>query len=143
MENGLHGVRPPSAVHGDFAAVVNAIPDKPIIYYQIGYPSSPSLGSSPEQQATFITEAFRAWDEHADRILMLDFQWMHETPAFGLDQYAEYYQSDSPDFRAFLGSLGLQSWSGKPKPAWGVLSREAAARGFGPARGEPTNTGPS
>lgn len=131
MTAGLAGVRPPAAVHADFRTVVNAIPVKPIIYYQIGYPSSPVLGSSPEQQAAFISETFRAWDEHPQRILMLNFQWMHETPEIGLDQYAEYYRYDTPEFRAFLGSLGFQSWSGKPKPAWEALRREAAARGFG------------
>jgi len=131
MKHKLGGVKSPKAVHADFKAVVNAIPQKPIIYYQIGYPSSPKLGSSPQKQAAFITEAFRAWDTHADRILMLNFQWMHETPPFGVDQYVKYYQNETPEFRAFLGSLGLMSWEGKPKPAWEVLKKEAKARGFG------------
>jgi len=131
MENGLRGVKPPSVVSRDFATVVHTIPQKPIIYYQIGYPSSPALGSSPKQQAAFVRAAFRAWDEHANRILMLNFQWMHEIPKAGLDQYAEYYDNDTRKFREFLGSLGFQSWSGKPKPAWDVFKNEAADRGFG------------
>lgn len=131
MKNQLGGVKPPQAVHEDFETVVNGIPEKPIIYYQIGYPSSTDLGSSLEQQAAFITEVFHAWDRYADRILMLNFQWMHETPPFGIDQYVQYYQYDTADFRAFLGSLGLQSWEGLPKPAWGRLKEEAKARGFG------------
>lgn len=131
MQNKLGGVESPKAVHANFETVVQAIPRKPIIYYQIGYPSSSVLGSSVEQQAAFIKEAFRAWDTQVSRILMLNFQWMHETPTFGVDQYVEYYQYDTPDFRAFLGSLGLQSWSGEPKPAWETLKKEAKARGFG------------
>lgn len=131
MKKKLSGVKSPKVVHADFEVVVNAIPRKPIIYYQIGYPSSSALGSSPAQQSAFITEAFRAWDKHAGRVRMLNFQWMHETPKQGLDHYANYYEYDTPDFRAFLGSLGLQSWSGEPKPAWGVLKKEARARGFG------------
>lgn len=131
MLNKLGGVKPPQVVHVDFELVVNAIPGKPIIYYQIGYPSSATLGSSLEQQAEFIHETFRAWDAHANRILMLNFQWMHETPKFGIDKYVEYYQYDTTDFRAFLGSLGLQSWEGSPKPAWETLKKEAKARGFG------------
>ena len=130
MKHKLRGVKSAKSVHADFSTIVNAIPDKPIIYYQIGYPSSSILGSSPKQQAMFMTEAFRAWDAHADRILMLNFQWMHETPKFGLDQFAAYYKYDTPNFRAFLGSLGLQSWSGQPKPAWNTLAQEAKARGF-------------
>ncbi len=131
LNSKLEGVKPPQIVHADFQTVVNAIPQKPIIYYQIGYPSSPSLGSSLHQQAAFITEAFRAWDTHASRIRMLNFQWMHETPDVGVDQYVKYYQHDTPNFRAFLGSLGLQSWSGEPKPAWETLKKEAKTRGFG------------
>jgi len=131
MKNKLAGVKSPQVVHDDFATVVSAIPNKPIIYYQIGYPSSTALGSSLEKQAAFVTEAFRAWDKHADRILMLNFQWMHEAPKTGVDHYVKYYKYDTPAFRNFLGSLGLQSWSGEPKPAWEVLSNEAKARGFG------------
>ena len=131
MQKKLRGVRSPHDVHADFEAVVNAIPQKPIIFYQIGYPSSPALGSSLEQQAEFITEAFRAWDTYASRIRMLNFQWMHEAPESGVDKYADYYQYDTPEFRELLGSLGLQSWMGKPKPAWGTLIKEAKARGFG------------
>jgi len=131
MESGLRGVQSPTVVSLDFAAVVRAIPQKPIIYYQIGYPSSPTLGSSPQQQAAFVRAVFHAWDAHANRITMLVFQWMHDVPKFGVDQYAQYYGNDTRKFREFLGSLGLQSWSGKPKPAWDVLKKEATARGFG------------
>lgn len=131
MRHKLGGVKSPEVVHTDFRTVVEAIPQKPIIYYQIGYPSSPALKSSLTQQSNFITEAFRAWDTDARRILMLNFQWMHEAPNFGVDQYVEYYQYDTPNFREFLGSLGLQSWSGDPKPAWNTLKEESKARGFG------------
>ena len=131
MKRKLRGVREPRSVHADFDRVVNAIPKKPIIYYQIGYPSSAALGSSEKHQASFIVEAFRAWDKHADRIRMLNFEWMHETPKHGLDHYTKYYQYDTPDFRSFLGSLGLQSWEGKPKLAWHAFIKEAKARGFG------------
>lgn len=130
MKPGLKGVLPPMAVHNDFGVAANAISGKPIIYYQIGYPSSTQLDSSEEQQAGFVSEAFRAWDQYAGRILMLNFQWMHEIPPFGLDQFAEYYQHDSPEFRAFLGSLGLRGWSGQAKPAWLALKKEARRRGF-------------
>jgi len=131
MKEKLSGVEAPQSVHADFDTIVSAIPKKPIIFYQIGYPSSDSLGSSPARQADFIRESFSAWDQHIDRIFMLNYQWMHETPDFGVDKYTKYYKYDTPHFRAFLGSLGLQSWQGKPKPAWDVLEKEAAARGFG------------
>ncbi len=130
--NGAPGkVQPPEDVHADFQTVVDSISTKPIIYYQIGYPSSQLIGSSDKQQARFITEVFRAWDTHSDRIHMLNFQWMHEAPPTAIDGYADYFNYDTVEFRAFLGSIGLQSWMGEPKPAWGRLSEEARSRGFG------------
>ncbi len=131
MQQKLASVKSPNAVHDDFAAAVNAIEDKPIFFYQIGYPSNPALKSSLQQQAEFITETFKAWDEHANRIRLLNFQWMHEAPSHGVQKYVDYYQYDSQSFRAFLGSLGLQSWTGEPKPAWKRLQQEAHSRGFG------------
>jgi hypothetical protein len=56
---------------------------------------------------------------------------MHEAPKVGVDHYVKYYKHDTPAFRNFLGSLGLQSWSGEPKPAWEILKKEAKTRGFG------------
>ena len=47
------------------------------------------------------------------------------------DDYNKIFNYDTPNFRAFLGSLGLQSWSGDPKPAWEALMKEANPRGFG------------
>ena len=131
MEPGLKRVRPPTVVREDFNAIVAAVPDKPMLLYQIGYPSSPALRSSPEQQAAFVRAAFSAWDTHSNRMRLLNFQWMHETTSKGLDHYADYYDYDTKHFRAFLGSLGLQTWSGEPKPAWQALKEEARARGFG------------
>ena len=134
MARGLEAVRPPGSIHADLDAIVAAIPARPVVFYQIGYPSSPELGSSPARQAAFVEEAFRAWDRHAGRVPMMAFQWMHEAPGPGLDHFAGYYGNHTPAFRAFLGSLGLRSWSGRPKPAWEVLGREARKRGFGRPR---------
>jgi len=47
------------------------------------------------------------------------------------DYYADYYQNGTPEFRYFLGSLGLKSWSGEAKPAWQTLKNESTLRGFG------------
>ncbi len=131
MQNKLASVKLPQAVHTDFATAVNTIEDKPVFFYQIGYPSSPALQSSLQQQAEFITETFKAWDAHANRIRLLNFQWMHEAPNHGVQKYVDYYKYDSQSFRAFLGSLGLQSWTGEPKPAWEQLKKEAHSRRFG------------
>ena len=131
MKPGLRGVRPPDAVHRDFEILAQAIPEKPVMVYQIGYPSSATLGSSQQKQASFITEMFRAWDRYPDRIQLLNLQWMHEAPEFGVDRFTDYYQNNDLHFRAFLGSLGLKGWQGEPKAAWITLERESKARGFG------------
>ena len=126
-----NGVKPPKSVHADFESMVSSVPNKPIVFYQIGYPTSPVLKSSEKKQSEFIMEVFKVWDKYSDRINMLNFQWMHESPDFGVDHYTKYYEYDTPEFRAFLGSLGLKSWSGEPKPAWFTLKQEAKIRGFG------------
>ncbi len=136
MREALSGVKPPAVVHEDFATVAGAFPDKPIIFYQIGYPSSEKLGSSQAMQSEFIREAFSAWDDNAKSILMLNFQWLHEAPQRGLDEYVDYYGFDSEHFRAFLGSLGLKSWAGEPKLAWRKIVEEARKREFGVAEAE-------
>lgn len=134
LSEGLGTVKPLETIRADFALALAAVPDKPLVYYQIGYPSSDKLGGSVELQADFVSRVFEVWDEYADRVRMVNFQWMHETPPYGVDEFSRYYQNDDDNFRAFVGSIGLKSWEGEPKPAWERLRQEAAARGFGIAR---------
>lgn len=123
-------VEAPSVVADAFATLVAAYPDQPIALYQYGYPSSEAIGSSEALQAGFIRESFAAWDTHADQIAVIDFTWLTDMSAESVAFFEDYYSYSTPEFRAFLGSLGLRYADGTPKTALATLRDEAAARGW-------------
>ncbi|MBZ0277849.1 MAG: hypothetical protein K8I60_17005 [Anaerolineae bacterium] len=124
-------VHDPAVVRDLFAALVDLYPDKPISFYQIGYPSSPVLNSSEAAQAQFIREVFQAWDIYADHVRMVDFTWLTDIPAEQVAFYQEYYHFATERFGQYLGTLGLRYHDGTPKQALDVLTEEAHARGWG------------
>jgi hypothetical protein len=126
-------VRPVTDVRGDLDKLVGLYPTKPIYFRGAGYPSSPEVGSSLGQQAAFVSELFRAWDAHADRIPVMTFFTMNEYSPKVLAQLGTYYGSSDPKFLAFLGTLGLRTYSpgrGTDKPGWDALATGAHARGW-------------
>lgn len=128
-----YAVQPLSTLGADLAAIVAAYPGKPIFLREAGYPASPTLGSSVDQQAAFVAELFRVWDDHADRIPLLTFFTMNDYSPQALDSLSKYYGSTDPRFLAYLGSLGLRTYgpdAGTDKPAWSALSHGAHARGW-------------
>ncbi len=123
-------VREPEVVGEDWDALVTLYPGREIHFPEVGYPSSPLLGSSEEKQARFVEAVFRAWDRHAEQIGMVSFIWLHEITEERLAAYSQYYGVRDERFLAYLGSLGLRSAEGEAKPAFGVLLKEARRRGW-------------
>jgi hypothetical protein len=124
-------VRAPESVHDDFAALVELYGDKPIYFFQLGYPSSELINSSEELQAQFIREVFAAWDEYAEQILFIKFTWLHDISPEAVAFNEAYYGFENEAFAAFLGSLGLRTYAGEDKLAWVALREEAHTRGWG------------
>lgn len=122
--------RPLTGINDDFAVIVEQYPDKPIWFYQYGLPSSPVLNSSEELQADFIRESFRVWDTYADHVQMIDFTWLTDMSRDEVAYFEDYYSYSSPEFAAFLGSLGLRHADGTPKLALEALREEAQRRGW-------------
>lgn len=127
-ENG--DVKDPSVVFADFDRIVSLYPDQPIYFFQFGYPSSEYIHSSEERQAQFIRAAFQAWDAHADRIILLDFTWLHDKSPQEVKDFEKYYGFSNRSFAEFLGSLGLRTYDGRDKSAFQTLIAEAQARGW-------------
>jgi hypothetical protein len=126
-------VRPVEGVRADVDAIVALYPTTPLFFRQAGYPSSTDVGSSPDQQAAFVTELFRAWDAHQAQIPLMTFFTMNDYSPQAVTQLAQYYGSSDPKFLAYLGSVGLRTYapaSGTNKPGWDALVRAAAARGW-------------
>lgn len=123
-------IEEPSTVGGVFDDLVDRFPDLPILFAEIGSPSTSVCGSSEALQAEFVTRAFQAWDRHADQIEYLDFVWMHDISQEALDRFEAYYGVSEECFLEYLGTLGLKSFEGVDKPAWGRLVEEAEARGW-------------
>ncbi len=123
-------IEPPSTVPGVFDDVAARFPGRPILFAEIGAPSTDSCGSSTSAQADFVSEAFAAWDRHAEQVELLEFVWMHDIDAAALARYESYYGLSERCFLDYLATLGLQSADGTDKPAWTRLVYEAAARGW-------------
>lgn len=95
-----------------------------------GMESTGQCGSSEALQADFVTEAFQAWDRHADQVEMLEFVWMHDISSEQLSVYEQYYGVSDTCFLEYLATLGLKTADGADKPAWLRLMAEASARGW-------------
>jgi len=123
-------IEAPPSVGPVFDDLVSRFPTKPILFAEIGSPSTSMCGASEALQAEFVRAAFAAWDRHADHIELLDFVWMHDISQGALDTYEHYYGLSDPCFLDYLATLGLKGPNGETKPAWTALADEAGKRGW-------------
>jgi hypothetical protein len=109
--------------------VVSLSSGKPVLFTELGYPSSSVLKSSVDKQAAFITQAFAAWETNKAKIPLINFmkqwEWSRADIASWLDT-----TTATPVLMAFLSSIGMHSLDGAAKPAWARLGQEASAHGF-------------
>lgn len=93
--------------------MVNAIPAKKIFLQECGYPSSNVNLSSEQQQAEFISEVFKAWDKHIDRINIIDFSWQYDISQAEAEQFVIDFglsgHANENEFKNYLGSIGLSN----------------------------------
>ena len=128
--NGDFTVRAPDTVYADFQAIAALYPDKPIYFLELGYLSGKANRSSEAQQAEFVRQTFRAWDDHADQIRLITFVWLNDIPSGAVDELTGYYGLSNKAFASYLGTLGLRAADGTEKAALSVLRAEAKARGW-------------
>ena len=125
-------VREPDVVLDDFKKLHTLFPDRIFLVYQIGYPSSPEIGSSEEKQSLFIREVFKTWDQHTETMPLIIFSWFHDVPPETLQSFEDFYGLSDAGFLAFLASLGLRTYEkpSKDKLAFATLLEEAKLRGW-------------
>lgn len=116
---------------GDVAQMVaTAGPTKPVLLRQAAFPSSPVAGGSPDLQAAFVTEVFRAWDRRPGQMFGLVFRALDDATAAQAAATAARARRSDAGFLALLGSLGMHDLEFREKPAFTTLRREARARGW-------------
>jgi hypothetical protein len=120
----------PSGVGSSLDRLVAIYPNKPVYVWELGFPSTTVCGSSEALQAKFIQETFTAWDRQADHIPLINFMYLHDLSQEQADLYVQYYQNPAPAFREYLRTLGLRTYAGTDKIAFGQLKQEASVRGW-------------
>jgi hypothetical protein len=125
-------VRPVSAADADFARVVAAAPaGRPLVFYEVGYPSSPACGADEAAQAAFVKAVFRAWDANASKIPTLTFISLEETPAdVAAAQAARAGHAGDAAFLGLFSTLGMRTQNGRDKPSLPAFLDAARARGW-------------
>jgi hypothetical protein len=125
-------VLPTTVVRTDLDALCALYPGRPIDLLEFGAPSSALLISSEAIQSLFVHALFAAWDAHAVQIPLVFFDWQTDVSPAQLAQFEAYYGSSDPNFVAYLGTLGLRTYtgSGTDKLGWTALATELLVRGW-------------
>ena len=117
----------PQQIENDMETLTKVADGKSIVFQEIGYPSSPKLGSSDKNQADFMELAFKEIRNHP-QVEFANFFALHDlTPAI-CDYLAEHYTISSKNYRQAMQSLGLRKSSGKARTAWDVVKKGLAEK---------------
>jgi hypothetical protein len=116
-------IRPPSVATSDVAEMAAAAGSKPLIITEIGYPSSPVVGSSPALQQAFYSNVYDALQKLSGRVAAASFYQWSDMPAATVSMLVQYYSPGfATSFGAFLGTLGIHDQTGAPKSAESTFS---------------------
>jgi hypothetical protein len=120
--------RDPADVPGDFSKMFEAANGKKVFFQELGYASSEVVNSSEQKQARFMKNVLDTLAHHREQTIGAHFVWMSDIPLSLVNMFGDYYKLPNSDrFKGFLASLGYFDREGKPKQAWAVFEREAAA----------------
>ncbi len=122
------GVRPVSGVPADFARMVRAAGNKPLLLQEAGFPADPLLNSSEEKQAAFVDAVFDQTAKYRAKIGFVNFFLLHDFGRALVDGFVGYYGlPNNARFRAFLATLGLRRANGTPRRTWGRFAARTRA----------------
>lgn len=125
MEN--YKPKKPQQIEQDMETLTKVANGKSIVFQEIGYPSSPKLGSSDKNQAEFMELAFKEIRKNP-QVEFANFFALHDlTPAI-CDYLAEHYTINSKNYRQVMQSLGLRRSSGKARSSWDVVKKALAEK---------------
>lgn len=99
---------------------------RPIVFQEMGYPSSSRLGSSEAKQAAFVTGVLGVVARNQDKVQAVSFNWRSDLPTSVVNDLTSYYKlGNSANFKEFLASLGWFRQDGTPKRAWSAFQQAA------------------
>jgi len=125
---GNFGTTSTNGVVADMAGIV-ATTQRPVVFKEFGYATGDLIGGSTDGQVQFVTDAFTAWDAHADRIPLVMYSRMFDTDMpTCVQEAADYGDPGDQAFIQFLCTLGLRSYADEAKPAWATFTAAAQAR---------------
>ncbi|MCD4770266.1 MAG: T9SS type A sorting domain-containing protein, partial [Bacteroidales bacterium] len=90
---------------------------KQIIIKESGLPSSSILNSSETLQAQFVEELFRQ-TMYIDQIEIVGWDFLADFDKANVDYWVNFQQINTPEFRAYMGTLGLIDTLGNQKPGY-------------------------
>jgi len=125
--------RDPSTCGRELQNIIAAATGHPIVFQEMGYPSSAKLGSSEDKQGQFLDAVLHVLAANAGRVQAASFNWRGDLPDSVVHDLTSYYKLGNNDnFREFLATLGWFHQDNTPKKIWYVFQKGAPT--FLPAR---------
>lgn len=113
-------------VSWDIAEMVAVAAGRPLALTEVGYPSHASFGGGLTGQNSFYGAVLDEVKLYPGKIQGVSFFLMSDPPTSVVDAITQVYQqAGSPQFGAFVGSLGLFTVTDTAKPAWSTFSTKA------------------
>lgn len=120
------GQRDPADVPFDIALMVSAAKGKPLVMTEIGFSSSPSIGSSQTLQQAFYSNIFAALSVNGGKVSAASFSFMSDIPSSVANDFAGVY-GGSQAWASWFQHLGLFDAQGSPKAGWTTFQTQAKA----------------
>ena len=119
------GVQDPTVLPKDFARIREFAQGRPVVFQEIGYPSSPIAGSSEEKQAQFYRLAFQEIDRDPTAFAAVNWMMLGDLSDAATRQFSKFYGLKGADkFEAVLQTMGVFDKRGQPKKSWDIFREQ-------------------
>lgn len=118
-------MRPPSNAPGDIEKMSAAAASKRFGFTEIGYSTSPIVGSSEQQQVDFMKAVFTALEARKDQVAFINWASLGDSPNNVCEAYArQQHVPASDEFCGYAAHTGLRTYDNRPKRAWDIFVQE-------------------
>lgn len=121
-------VEQPTITRSSFDNMIALAGGKPVVLQELGYPASPTNGSSEAQQAAFFTDALTQWRARGSTAMpFVNLFLLHDFTQQQCNELGTYYGlPNQASFISFLCTIGLRKADGSARPSWTAV-RDASA----------------